>query len=385
MADNGAGIMEENIQGLTERSKINLMALIVSMPVGGVETQLLSVLTRLNKDRYNVSICCIKDLGTLGEKAAEAGIKMIALNLMKSNRFSPGIARQISRTVREHNIHILWTHQYVANLYGRIALLAAETPAVVSNFHALYDNPKMHRRLFNRLLSGRTDTMVAVSNAVAADMKLYDRVSAKKIRVIHNGIDLSVFDIKESKTECRRRLGLPEHDIIVGTVGRLSKEKNQKLIIEALSKLPHNVKGLIIGEGPLRKTLEEQGGGRFYLPGQMEYNQVPFALRAMDIFCSPSLWEGFGIALVEAMAAGLPVVASDLPTHREVLGEAGFFFPEGDAGALTGTLTKIMDDSALRGTIERNAVERARLFSMDETVKAYDRLFSEIIDNNYQE
>ena len=372
--------MEKEVPGMTGKKRINLMALIVSMPVGGVETQVLSILGRLDKDRYNVSICCIRDPGALGEKAAEAGIKVTALHLMKSNRFSPGIARQILRTVREDNIHVLWTHQYVANLYGRIAVLTQRMPAVVATFHALYDNPKIHRRLLNRLLSVRTDAMVAVSHAVAADMKLYDRVSADKIRVIHNGIDLSVFDVAVSKEDCRRNLGLPEDALIVGNIGRLSKEKNHKLMIDALLRMPAHVKGLIIGEGPLRKRLEEVSSGRIYFTGQREYNLIPLALKAMDIFCSPSLWEGFGIAVVEAMASGLPVVASDIATHREVLGEAGLFFPEGDAGALAKALKAIMDDPALRASLGMKAGERAGRFSMDETVKAYDTLFCEIAD-----
>lgn len=374
--------MEAKIQSLTGRNKINLMALIVSMPVGGVETQLLSVLTRLNRDRYNVSICCIKDAGILGEKAAQAGIKVIALNLMKSNRFSPGIACEISKTVRQHNIHVLWTHQYVANLYGRIALLTTDKPAVISNFHALYDNPKMHRRLFNRLLSARTDAMVAVSDAVAADIKNYDRVSAEKIKVIHNGIDLSVFDIAASKADCRKKLGLSENDMIVGTIGRMSKEKNHKVIIDTLLRMPDGVKGLIIGDGPLRKVLEEAGGDRFYFTGQMEYNVIPFALNAMDIFCSSSLWEGFGMAVVEAMASGLPIVASDINSHREVLGDAGLFFPAGKAEALAKSLTMIMNDTALRCSLARKARERAALFSIDETVAVYDRLFRTVTKND---
>lgn len=374
--------MEAKIQGLSGRGKIHLMALIVSMPVGGVETQLLSVLGRLNKDRYNVSVCCIKEPGVLGEKAAEDGLKVIALNLMKSNRFDPGIARQISRTVREHNIHVLWPHQYVANLYGRMALLTTGTPAVVSSFHALYDNPKMHRRLFNRLLSGRTDAMVAVSNAVAADMKRYDRVGDEKIRVIHNGIDLSVFDIAASKTDCRKVLGLPEDDMIVGTIGRLSKEKNHKVIIDALLRMPAGVKGLIIGDGPLRKVLEMEGGDRVYFTGQMEYNVIPLALGAMDIFCSSSLWEGFGMAVVEAMASGLPIVASDINSHREVLGDAGLFFPAGDAGALAKSLNMIRDDTSLRCLLAGKSKERAALFSIDETVAAYDRLFRAVTKND---
>ncbi|MEW6601023.1 MAG: glycosyltransferase [Nitrospirota bacterium] len=364
---------------MTGSNKINLMALIVSMPVGGVETQLLSVLSRLDRDRYSVSICCIKEAGALGEKAAKEGMKVIPLGLMKSSRFSPVIACRISKAIQEQNVHLLWTHQYVANLYGRLAVLKRDMPAVVSNFHALYDNPKIHRRFFNRLLSARTDAMVAVSQAVAADVRRYDGVRAEKVRIIHNGIDLSVFNIAESKAECRRKLGLPEDAVIVGSVGRLSNEKNHKLIIEAVRRLPEDFKGLIIGDGPLRKTLEEEGGGKFYFPGQMEYNQIPFALRAMDVFCSPSLWEGFGISLVEAMAAGLPVVASDLPTHREIMEEAGALVPLGDAEGLADMLKRITGDPALRAEFGRKSQERAGAFSIDETVASYEKVFEEAV------
>lgn len=372
--------MEEKVPGMTGRRRINLMALIVSMPVGGVETQLMAVLSRLNKDRYNVSICCIRDLGVLGVKAAEAGIETVALDLMKSNRFSPGIARQISKTVREHNIHILWTHQYVANLYGRMAAFLARTPVVISNFHSLYDNPKIHRRLFNHILSYGTDAMVAVSHAVASDIRKYDRVRPEKIIVIHNGIDLSRFGITASQAECRRKLGLPEDDMIVGTIGRLSKEKNHKLIIDALNKLPADVKGLIIGDGPLRKTLEDKGGSRIYFTGQMDYNVIPLALNAMDIFCFPSLWEGMALAPVEAMASGLPVVVSDISSLREVVEEAGVFVSVTDAEALAKTLHMIISDTSFREQLAGKARERAKLFSIENTVRNYDELFRKLID-----
>ncbi|MBI5407935.1 MAG: glycosyltransferase [Nitrospirae bacterium] len=370
--------MEKDIQTSAGNNKINLMALIVSMPVGGVETQLLSILRRLNRDKYDLMICCIKDLGELGGKASEEGIKTVALNLMKSSRFSLKIPFEISKILRQNKVHILWTHQYVANLYGRMASLSVGTPAVISNFHALYDSPKMHRSFFNRLLSLRTDALIAVSQSVASDMKAYDRVKPEKIKVIHNGIDLSLFDIKVSKAECRRKLGLPENDIIVGTVGRLSEEKNHKVMIEALHHMPGNVKGLIVGDGPLSTELKA-GAGRFYFTGRMEYNLIPFALKAMDIFCSPSLWEGFGISLVEATAAGLPAVVSDISTHREVLGEAGLFAPAGNAERFNEALKTIIDDAALRGALAGKAKERAKLFSIDNTVKAYEGLFEEIL------
>ncbi len=371
--------MEKNIQGLTGKDIINLMILIASMPVGGVENQLLSIVQRLHKQNYNITICCIRDVGVLGEKAAGMGINIVPLHLMQSNRISLNIPYRLSRIIKEKNVHILWTHQYVANFYGRIASLLSRTPVVISNFHSLYDNPKTHRKIFNHLLSYRTDALVAVSEAVASDVRSFDRINSKKVKVIYNGIDISLFDVPETKTDCRKKLGLPPKDIIVGTIGRLSKEKNHGIIIEALHSLPGDVKGLIIGDGPLKKTLEDSGGKRFYFTGQMQYTLIPYALKSMDIFCFVSLWEGFGIALVEAMAAGLPIVASDIPPHREVLGDTGIRVPLKDAKSLAKAIKTLISDVSLKDTMSAQSRERARIFSIEKTVKAYKELFMETL------
>ncbi len=358
--------------------KINLMVLIVSMPVGGVESQVLSVVQRLNREKYHVTICCIKEPGTLGEKASDKGIKVISLGLMKSSRFSFSIPLRISGVLKENKIDILWTHQYVANLYGRIAALLSGTKGITSTYHALYDKPKKHRSIFNHFLSYRTDALAAVSRAVAEDMKSFDHVSPGKVSIIHNGIDIPFFDINETQAECRKKLGLPEEEILIGAVGRLSEEKNHKVMIEAVNMLPEKVKGVIVGDGKLEGPLREAGGKRIYFLTKMEHALLPYALKAMDIFCFPSLWEGFGLALVEAMAAGLPPVSSDIPTLREVAGEGALYFPSDSAVELANILKSLIDDPAERKLLGDKARKRAAVFSIDNTVKAYENLFAEI-------
>lgn len=363
----------------TNGNRVNLMVLIVSMPVGGIENLIASVIKRLKPEKYDITICCIRELGTLGEELNGLGIRTVSLGLMKSNRFSFNIPLQISKILEKYNIHILWTNQYVANLYGRMGAFLSNTPVVISNFQALYDNPKIHRRIFNHILSYKTDRMIAASHTVALDIKRYDRVNSNKIKVIHNGIDPSFFDTPFSKMECRKRFNLPEDDVIIGTSGRLSKEKNQKDIILALQNLPDNMTGLIIGDGPLRQNLERMADGRIYFIGQLKHDLVPLALKAMDIFCFPSLWEGFGIALAEAMATGLPIAASDIPTHREVLDDAGVFFLPGNIKTLTETLNVLINDPSLREKLGEKARERAKLFSIENIVRAYEQLFGDML------
>lgn len=378
MAYHGDRALEKDKQGMTN-AKINVMILIVSMPVGGVENQIVSVAQRLDHKKYNLSICCIKGLGLLGEKAAEMGIKTIALDLMKSSRFSLNIPYQISKVLKDNEVHILWTHQYVANLYGRLASLLAKTPVVIATFRALYDSPKIHRSIFNHLLSYKTDKLVAVSKAVAADVTSFDRVSLEKIKIIYNGIDLSLFEMKIPKKDCRKKLGLPENDIIVGSTGRMSREKNHKIIVDAVKRLPLNVKGALIGDGPLRESLEQAGRNKFYFLGQLGYSFVPIALKAMDFYCFPSLWEGMPSALVEAMAVGLPIIASDIPPHREIMGEAGILVPAGNADAFAKAINILMDDHSLRNSLGKKAAARAKMFSIENTVKSYESLFDEVI------
>lgn len=364
-------------------NKINLMVLIVSMPVGGVETQILSVLEKLDREKYKIFICCIKETGALGAQAITSGIEVISLNTMKSSRFSLKVPHAIAKVMKTNKVHVLWTHQYVANLYGRMATFIIRPPVVISTFHALYDTPKLHRSIFNHLLSGRSDALVAVSGAVAFDMKRYDRVRPEKVKVIYNGISLSKFCVPESKIECRKKFGLPEKDVLIGTVGRFSKEKNQAVIIEALNKLPDNVKGVFVGDGPMRTLLEEAGRGRCHFPGHVEHAFIPYVMKAMDIFCLPSLWEGMSISLVEAMASGLPIIASDISTLREVLGDSGMFSPPDSAEDLASALTLLINDPLRRDRLSEGARARAVKFSIDNTVEAYEKIIEETQKKKY--
>ena len=106
---------------------------------------------------------------------------------------------------------------------------------------------------------------------------------------------------------------------------------------------------------------------------------MPVFLKSIDLFCFPSLWEGFGTAIVEAMASGLPVVASDIPPHREILGDSGILFPPGDESELARVLGAIINDTAQIETVGKKARERAQLFTIENTVKAYEDIFIEVL------
>jgi len=111
----------------------------------------------------------------------------------------------------------------------------------------------------------------------------------------------------------------------------------------------------------------------------VDQKKIPVFLKSLDIFCFPSLWEGLPSALIEAMAAGLPVIATDIPPHREVLGDTGVVVPAGNADALTEAANMLIDDPSLMLTVAQKEKERVKMFSIDNTAKTYERLFEGIL------
>ncbi len=363
-----------------EAKQFNILHVVSQLPVGGVENMLLKVISGYDRKRFRASVCCLRTGGEIADKLRRRGYEVVVLNKMKGHGFDIGAVADLYRLIKKKNIHILRTHQYHANLYGRIAGILAGVPVMIPSFHNLYispHRPKMHRRVFNCLLGLFTDVMVGVSEAVSSDIIRYDWIPRKKVRTIYNGILLEDYQEKLSKIEARKRLGISGSGVIVGTVGRLTDQKGHKFLIEAIAKI-NDVRLVIAGDGPLRHDLErlaEKIKDRCLFLGTISPEKIPIFLKSLDIFCFPSLWEGLPVALIEALAAGLPVVATDIPPIREVLTGAGILVPIGDTDALAQALKQLLDDSALMADLRSKAIKRAEIFSIENTVKSYEELF----------
>ena len=363
---------------------INVLHVVSKLTVGGVEKTVFQEITGYDKNKFRGSACCIMEGGEIAEALKGEGVKVEVLHKMKGHGFDWGIIKALYRLIKKDNIHVLRTHQYHPNLYGRIAGALAGVPAIVPTFHNSYvspNKPKFHRRLLNYMLGFASHAMVPVSQFIASELVKYDRADPEKIRVIYNGIKTDDFNVEISKGEARNIFDLPYDHTIVGCVGRLADGKGHRYLIESVSGV-ENITVAICGDGPLMSDLKNLA--RHYkvnciFTGKLSYRQVPEFMKSLDIYCSPSLWEGFGMGLIEAMAAGLPVIASDLPSHAEITGEAGILFTAGNAEELKKSILQLIEDRQLRDLLIRNAKERAELFSLENTVKLYEKLFEEIL------
>ncbi len=357
------------------------------LPVGGVENQLLLLLRNYDRNKCDITVCSLADEGENGRKIRELGIRLICLNKL-DHGFDRSMVRDLMRIMQDGGVDVVRTHQYHANLYGRIAAWRAKVPCIVPSVHNVYTRDrKIHRRMLNRILGSISDRIVAVSGAVKSDIMTYDGLPADKIQVVYNGVDAARFRNAEG-TAIRAEFSIPEQAAVVGSVGRLSYQKGQKFLVDALSLLvkenPELI-ALIVGDGPERAGLEKRAaekGIRKNVIFTGTRDDVPNLLAAMDLFVFPSFWEGMPNALVEAMTAGKPIIASGIEPNREVLGPegAGIIVPTEDSTALAAAMSRLLADRQLAAGMGKAAQERAlSQFDIRRTVSAYMDLFEGIL------
>jgi glycosyltransferase involved in cell wall biosynthesis len=366
---------------------INILHIISTLHVGGVENQLALILGKYDRRKLSPLVCSLSDKGEIGREIKESGIEVIPLKKL-GHQFNWTIVRDIYKLIKTRDVKIVRTHQYHANLYGRLAAWLAKVPCIVASVHNVYtQDKKLHRRIINRFLSGFTDRVVAVSETVKRDIVKYDGLRADKVTVIYNGIDAQRF-FNISGNSIRANLGIPLEAHVVGTVGRLTIQKGQRYLIDAVAMLKEKfpqIALLIVGDGPMRDDLQNCAKtlgidkNAIFLGTRRD---IPQLLSAMDIFVLPSLWEGLGTALIEAMASGKAVIATDIAPFREIINseKVGILVPVKDRRAIASSIELLLNNKALAQTLAECAKERSfSNFSMDITTNRYVGLFENIL------
>jgi len=354
--------------------KARILHLITRLPVGGAEKVLVDVVRKLNPERYESLVCCIQAKGELATELEKAGVRVLCLDRMRSKRFDWNAVRDLARLLRSERIALVHSHLYHANLYGRIAAFFSGVPAIAT-VHNVYARRKFHRKLLNRLLSRASARVIAVSEDIRDDLVKHDGIDRKKVSVVHNGIDVRRLDTELTREQARARLGVLEDELLIGCVGRLEEQKGHRFLLEAcaaLKSIPGSrLRLLLVGDGRLRQDLEHRAvalGVAASVSFLGTRHDVPEILRALDIYVMPSLWEGLSIAMLEAMAAGIAVVISDVSGVSQALGnnEHGIRVPPGNAAALADAIRSLAGQPGRRRLLGLSARQRVQAeFSID--------------------
>jgi glycosyltransferase involved in cell wall biosynthesis len=227
--------------------------------------------------------------------------------------------------------------------------------------------------------SGFYTDNVAVSHAIERSVARYPRSYKRKFRVIYNGIP-RLEQPPVSREEVRTRWNLPQDCFLLVNVGRLSYQKNHTAILKALSNLP-DVHLAIVGEGELRDKLAAEAkqlevSDRVHFIGEVPSCEIPSILHASDLFVFPSHFEGMSISLLEVMQVGKPVIASNIPSNVELLGDTALFVNPEDFTDLEKKVRMLQENSALRQDLIEKAKARAASFSLENMADNYEKLIT---------
>jgi glycosyltransferase involved in cell wall biosynthesis len=350
---------------------LRVLHFITELNIGGAERPLVEALPRLDHSRVEARVAYLHGAAPLAAALESRGIPVHALR--SPHKFSPWPVWRLARLLERERIEILHTHLIQADLIGFAAARLANTPRVVSTKHNVgyYEKRQRWLRPVARQVEERLDAVVTISNAVAAEY-----AHARRLEVIHPGVDVERFSPSPA----------PIRGPIV-CVGRLVLQKGHRILLEAVARLKEDFSDLRVefaGAGPLLDDLRERVA-RLDLASHVEFLGVtadvqPVLARAAMVVM-PSLWEGFGLAALEAMACGRPVIASDVDGLREFITHErdGLLVPAGDVTALAEAIARLLRDRALAERLA--AAGRARVaeaFTLDTMARKLEALYASL-------
>lgn len=365
--------------------KINILHVVNGFAIGGGELKLLELVEHLNKEKYNQVVCSVGQGGPLHEQFKEVSSKVVVFP--KKNKFDIGLIFKVAKLMKEEKINIVQTTLFYADVIGALAAKLAKSPYVISWDVVTQQFKKRHEVGF-RIAKRYIDLVVTVSDAINRKVSSDRGVPQNKVRTIRYGVDLSKFQNNSGINKAKRKeLGFCDEDILLGTVARLSMQKGHKYLIEAapqiIKQFP-NVKFVFIGDGPLRKDIENQISSLgldsyFYLMGFR--NDVQEILGIFDVFILPSLWEGLPNVVLEAMASSRPVIATAVDGTPEAVidNENGYLVPSKDPIALQNAIIRLISNKNQLIAFGQNSRRRVEeYFSLEKQVSCFEDLYDEV-------
>lgn len=343
---------------------IRVVEVLPTLKRAGAETMAVSLASGLDRTVFEPSVVSL--YGAFPGGLEPAGVPVRRLGKRKG--FDPRMWPRLARVFRELRPDVIHTHSYVL----RYVLPVAGSRRVVHTVHNLAEHDAdWLGRMINRAAFRSGVAAVAVAGEVAKSFETaYGFAPAA---TIYNGIDTGRFHLPAVRRPWRNANGFAADEVLVVSVARLDPQKNPRLLADAFARIGAG-RLLLAGDGALRGSLENRE--RVHLLGVR--SDTPELLSACDIFALASDWEGHPIALIEAMAAGLPVVATAVGGVPEIVGDAGLLVPPRDPDALERELRRLMSGPDLRARLGRAGRERAERFNVRGMIRAYEDLFRQV-------
>jgi glycosyltransferase involved in cell wall biosynthesis len=354
------------------------------LDIGGQERALYLLVRGLDR-RFQSDVVSLAEGGFWAREIEKLGIPVLTLPRRRS--WDLGRLFRLVRHLRQRRPALVYSLGFAANTYGRIAGLCARVPRMVTGWRGLEASPR--RRLIELLLARSTDRVVCNSKAVIDDVLSHYPIPPERAVLIVNGVD-PVDVAPDERARARAEWAAGPATLVVGSVARLSEDKNPMLFLATAARVQAirpDILFVLVGGGPLGGRVEAsavaQGLKNLRLLG--ERSDARRLYPGFDVFILTSHREGMPNAVLEAMAAGIPCVATSVGGSREVVldGTTGFLVRPGDAEGLSARILELAASSDLRKNLGSAGSARARReYSPEKMVREHEALFDEVISGS---
>jgi sugar transferase (PEP-CTERM/EpsH1 system associated) len=358
---------------------VRVMHVLFSLRTGGTELGVVKLANALDRSRVVSAICSCKPADAVKSRL-RSDVKLFEFDRRDGN--DPMFVARLARLFRRERPDVVHTHSWGTLCEGLVAARLAGVRRVVHGEHGTMET-RGHNLRVQRLAWGWTDGVLSVSSRLAERLSAQVGYPLDSIKVIRNGIDTARFR-PDKRDAARHSFGLGPRDVVIGTAGRLVPVKDHATLLNALALLKSQgvaFRAIIAGDGPLRATLAALAGstGLAHAVDFLgERGDIEDVMAACDVFALSSTSEGLSNTIMEAMATGLPVVATDVGGTEELVedGRTGLLVPPSDPAAFAAALADLAKDEAKRhsmGLAGRQRMERD--YSLDRMIHAYEELY----------
>lgn len=364
--------------------RLRVMQVTQDLGVGGLERVVATLCHTMDRSQFEPSVLCLRETGALAPALEAAGIPITVLEQPRDGRPDYFAYRQVRAAIRDQKIDVLHTHNTQALLDGALASLGGHRPRQIHTDHSRVWPDRFRYRVLEHLASHRISAMVGVSEATTANLRRYEWIPKRKLVTILNGIDPAPFGLPLDLDAKRRDLDVAGRFPLLGVAARLTHQKGHRFLLESVARLRQRFPDLLLlvcGEGELEGELRE-------MTKAMDLEQhVRFAgvrldlheiLRVLDLFVLSSVWEGLPMVLLEAMAAGCPIISTDVGGISATLqsGVTASLVPPSDPDALAHAITHLATDHRQR-KIQADAAREIfeANYSASAMTRRYERLY----------
>lgn len=377
------------IASLRENRRLRIAHVVLSLDAGGLERIVVDLVGAARRAGHQPLVICLERPGTLAPRATKLGAHVLSLD--KRPGLTPRLVPQLRTIFRRLKPDIVHSHQVAALCYAGPAARLAGTSAVVHTEHGKHYAARRRTRWLGRASGVWAGRFFCVSQEIADDVCGLRVARRGKVHFIANGIDPRPFAGPLDRDAARARLGIGPDTPLVGTVGRLTEIKCHDVLLRGFARLAGTrpeVRLLLVGDGPRRAELAALAAAlgvsaRVHFAG---YQPDPENyLRLMDVFALTSRSEGMPLAVLEAWAAGVPVVATGVGGVPGMIddGRTGLLLPPHDDAAVARALARLLDDRQLAARLRQAGLEEFnRAYHLDAMADRYERHYRELLSQS---